>query len=81
MSSLVDVAALLRRAIQGLRPAEREVLALVAWEDLSVADAARALDIPSGSAYRLLHQARLVLRSTPGMAELLSDLSIVKNLT
>jgi RNA polymerase sigma factor (sigma-70 family) len=74
----VDTAAVLRTALMGLRPAEREVLTLVAWEDLSVADAARALGIPSGSAYRHLHQARLSLRSAAGIVELLSDLNTVK---
>jgi RNA polymerase sigma-70 factor (ECF subfamily) len=75
----VDGAKTLRTALTGLRPAEREVLTLVVWEDLSVADAARALGIPSGSAYRHLHQARLALRSAPGMVELLTDLNTVKD--
>ncbi|MGH9046537.1 MAG: RNA polymerase sigma factor [Acidimicrobiales bacterium] len=75
----VDTDAALHTALMGLRPAEREVLTLVVWEDLSVADAARALGIPSGSAYRHLHQARLALRSAPGMLELLTDLNTVKD--
>ncbi|MGH9045874.1 MAG: RNA polymerase sigma factor [Acidimicrobiales bacterium] len=74
----VDAAATLRTVVMGLRPAEREVLTLVVWEDLSVADAARALGIPSGSAYRYLHQARLTLRGAPEMVELLNDLNTVK---
>ena len=74
----IDGAAALRSAVMGLRPAEREVLTLVVWEDLSVAEAARVLDIPSGSAYRYLHQARLSLRNAPGMVDLLTDLSVVK---
>ena len=40
--------------------------------------AARALGIPSGSAYRHLHEARRSLRNSPGMAALLSDLNTVK---
>jgi RNA polymerase sigma factor (sigma-70 family) len=75
----VDTDAALRTALIGLRPAEREVLTLVVWEDLSVADAARALGIPSGSAYRYLHQARLTLRSAPGMVDLLTELNTVKD--
>lgn len=75
----VDGAATLQAAVMGLRPVEREVLTLVVWEDLSVADAARALDIPSGSAYRYLHQARLALRGAPGMVELLTDVNTVKD--
>jgi RNA polymerase sigma factor (sigma-70 family) len=74
----VEGAATLRAALLGLRPAEREVLTLVVWEDLSVADAARALGIPSGSAHRHLHQARVALREAPGMTELLTDLKTVK---
>jgi RNA polymerase sigma factor (sigma-70 family) len=74
----IDGAEALRTALMDLRPTEREVLTLVVWEDLSVADAARALGIPSGSAYRCLHQARLNLRSAPGMVDLLTDLNTVK---
>ena len=59
--------------MRALRPVEREVLTLVVWEDLSVVDAARALGIPSGTAYRHLHQARVVLRGAPGMVELLTE--------
>jgi RNA polymerase sigma factor (sigma-70 family) len=75
----VDTDAALRMALIGLKPAEREVLTLVVWEDLSVADAARALGIPSGSAYRYLHQARLALRDAPGMVDLLTGLNTVKD--
>jgi RNA polymerase sigma factor (sigma-70 family) len=74
----IDGAAALRIAVMGLRAAEREVLTLVVWEDLSVAEAARSLGIPPGSAYRYLHQARLTLRSTPAMVDLLTDLNAVK---
>lgn len=77
LENRIDTAAALVSAVQGLRPLEREVLALVAWEDLSVADAARALDIPAGSAHRNLHQARRAIRSAPGMVELLTDLNIL----
>jgi RNA polymerase sigma factor (sigma-70 family) len=75
----IDGAATLRTALMTLRPAEREVLTLVVWEDLSVVDAARTLGIPSGTAYRYLHQARLTLRDAPGMVDLLADLNAVKN--
>jgi RNA polymerase sigma factor (sigma-70 family) len=74
----IDGASALRTALKRLRPAEREVLTLVVWEDLSAVEAARALGIPSGSAYRYLHQARLALRNAPGMADLLTDLNIVR---
>jgi RNA polymerase sigma factor (sigma-70 family) len=67
----VDVQALLRAALAKLKPEEREVLTLVAWEDLTVADAARVLGMPSGTARRLLHQARKALRAAPEVAALL----------
>jgi RNA polymerase sigma-70 factor (ECF subfamily) len=48
----VDTRTVLRAALAGLRPEEREVLTLVAGEDLTVADAARALGMPDGTARR-----------------------------
>jgi len=67
----VDVQTLLRAALAKLRPEEREVLTLVAWEDLTTAEAARVLGMPAGTARRLLHQARKELRSAPEVAALL----------
>ncbi|GHH34929.1 RNA polymerase sigma factor [Lentzea cavernae] len=67
----VDAQASLRTALARLRPEEREVLSLVAWEDLTVAEAGRVLDIPAGTARRLLHQARKSLREAPEVAALL----------
>ncbi len=74
----IDGASALRTALMGLRPAEREVLTLMVWEGLSTAEAARALGIPSGSAYRYLHQARQTLRNAPGVADLFNDSHIAK---
>jgi RNA polymerase sigma factor (sigma-70 family) len=74
----VDTQAVLRAALARLRPEEREVLTLVAWEDLTVADAGRAIGIPPGTARRYLHEARMALRNTPGMAALLTDHNTVK---
>jgi RNA polymerase sigma factor (sigma-70 family) len=74
----VDTQAVLRAALAQLRSAEREVLTLVAWEDLTVADAARVLGMPAGTARRLLHQARMALRNAPEVAALLTDLNSVK---
>jgi RNA polymerase sigma-70 factor (ECF subfamily) len=68
----------LRTALAQLKPEECDVLTLVAWEDLTVADAARVLGIPAGTARRLLHQARLALRNAPAVAALLTDLNSVK---
>ena len=77
----VAVAAALRPALAQLRPAEREVLTLVAWEDLTIAEAARVLAMPAGTARRLLHQARRALRETPAMVALLADRNTVKEST
>ncbi|MGH8979670.1 MAG: RNA polymerase sigma factor [Acidimicrobiales bacterium] len=63
-------AALLRDALTRLSPEQREVLCLVVWEELRVAEAARALEIPSGTARRLLHEARLTLRDVPELRAL-----------
>ncbi|TDC69902.1 sigma-70 family RNA polymerase sigma factor [Actinomadura sp. GC306] len=64
----VDAESVLRRALALLRPQQREILTLVAWEDLTVADAGRALGMPPGTARRHLHEARTALRNAPGMA-------------
>ncbi|GAA5177235.1 sigma-70 family RNA polymerase sigma factor [Rugosimonospora acidiphila] len=74
----VDTQAVLRTALAKLKPEEREVLTLVAWEDLTVADAARALGMPAGTGRRLLHQARMALRNAPEVAALITDLNSVK---
>ncbi|MBV9795572.1 MAG: RNA polymerase sigma factor [Actinobacteria bacterium] len=74
----VDVEAVLRHALALLPPAQREIVTLVAWEDLTVADAGRALGLPPGTARRYLHEARMALRGAPGMAALLADQYTVK---
>ena len=74
----VDARTAFRAAVAGLRPDEREVLMLVAAEDLTVADAAQVLGLPAGTARRLLHQARTALRNSPEVAALLTELNSVK---
>jgi RNA polymerase sigma-70 factor (ECF subfamily) len=74
----VDTQAVLLTALAKLRPEEREVLTLVAWEDLTVADAARVLGMPAGTGRRLLHQARMALRNAPEVTALLTELNSVK---
>lgn len=74
----VDARTVLRAAVAGLRSEEREVLTLVAGDDLTVADAARVLGMPAGTARRLLHQARTALRNAPEVAALLIELNSVK---
>ncbi len=51
-----------REALRNLPDAEREVLELVAWEDLTPAEAAVVLGIPAGTARSRLHRARAALR-------------------
>ncbi|HET8542172.1 MAG TPA: sigma-70 family RNA polymerase sigma factor [Anaeromyxobacter sp.] len=60
----LDVAAALAR----LSPAHREVLLLVALEELSYADAARVLDVPLGTVMSRLAAARARLRELAGDA-------------
>jgi RNA polymerase sigma factor (sigma-70 family) len=74
----VDARTALRAGLAGLKAEELDVLTLVAGEDLSVADAARVLGIPAGTARRLLHQARTALRNSPDVAALLTELNSVK---
>ncbi len=52
----------LAAALRALPPAEREVLLLVAWEELTPAQAAAALGVPPGTARSRLHRARAALR-------------------
>jgi RNA polymerase sigma factor (sigma-70 family) len=52
----------LMAALRALPSAEREVLLLVAWEQLSPAEAATVLGIPQGTARSRLHRARAALR-------------------
>jgi RNA polymerase sigma-70 factor (ECF subfamily) len=74
----VDGAAVLRNALAHLRPNQREVLTLVVWEELSIADAARTLGMPEGTARHALHQARLMLRNQPALIALLNESNYMK---
>jgi RNA polymerase sigma-70 factor (ECF subfamily) len=57
---------LLTGVLAGLRQAERDVLLLYAWEDLSYAEIAEALSLPIGTVRSRLHRARRALRSALG---------------
>lgn len=74
----VDAKSVLLHALALLGPRQREILTLVAWEDLTVADAGRVLGLPPGTARRYLHEARMALRNAPGMAALLADQNTIK---
>jgi RNA polymerase sigma-70 factor (ECF subfamily) len=49
-------------AVRTLPPAEREMLLLVAWEQLTPAEAAKVLGVPQGTARSRLHRARATVR-------------------
>lgn len=49
-------------AVRALPVAEREVLLLVAWEQLAPGEAAKVLGVPQGTARSRLHRARETLR-------------------
>ncbi|WP_329456021.1 RNA polymerase sigma factor [Streptomyces sp. NBC_01497] len=69
----LDAAALapeLRRALAELPAAEREVMLLVSWEQLTPAEAAAAVGIPTGTARSRLHRARGRLRERLGAPRL-----------
>jgi RNA polymerase sigma-70 factor (ECF subfamily) len=52
----------LKTALRALPPDDREVLLLVAWEELTPSEAAAVLGIPAGTARSRLHRARAVVR-------------------
>ncbi len=52
----------LRGPVMALPEGQREVLLLVAWEELTPAQAGEVLGIPASTARVLLHRARLALR-------------------
>jgi RNA polymerase sigma factor (sigma-70 family) len=74
----IDGAAILRRVVQGLAEEQRDVLLLVVWEQLTAAEAARALGIPAGTARYRLHQARVALRASSGIWTLLTQFKVAK---
>jgi RNA polymerase sigma factor (sigma-70 family) len=52
----------LRAGLAALSPADRELLLLVSWEQLSPVEAAAVQGIPAGTARSRLHRARRVMR-------------------
>ena len=56
------VRGLLVTALDELRPDDRDVLILIAWEELTYHEAARALGIPVGTVRSRLNRARAVIR-------------------
>ncbi len=69
VAARVDAASasrVLNGVLAGLRQAERDVLLLYAWGDLSYAEIAEALNLPLGTIRSRLHRARRALRSALG---------------
>lgn len=60
---------LLTGALAGLAPGERDVLLLIAWEQLSYDETAHALDVPVGTVRSRLSRARAKLRDALGAVD------------
>lgn len=58
------------RILSGLRPADRELVLLVAWAGLSYEQVAQALEIPVGTVRSRLHRVRAKVRATIDPADL-----------
>jgi RNA polymerase sigma factor (sigma-70 family) len=56
-------------AVRALPPSERDVLLLVAWEQLTPAEAAVVLGVPQGTARSRLYRARATLRQALAKAQ------------
>ncbi|MDX3850186.1 RNA polymerase sigma factor [Streptomyces sp. AK02-01A] len=72
------VAPLIRRTLAELPHVERELLLLVAWEQLTPTEAAAVVGIPPGTARSRLHRARTRLRAalgTPHTTPMAGDLA------
>jgi RNA polymerase sigma factor (sigma-70 family) len=52
--------------LSGLSPADRELVLLVAWAELSYEQAAQALEIPIGTVRSRLHRVRAKVRRAIG---------------
>jgi RNA polymerase sigma factor (sigma-70 family) len=73
----VSVRGLLTAALAGLPDGDRDVIILIAWEQLSYPETARALGIPVGTVRSRLNRARARLRLTlvqAGCAETLEEI-------
>jgi RNA polymerase sigma factor (sigma-70 family) len=67
----------LAAGLAGLPAADRDVLLLIAWEQLSYDEVARALDIPVGTVRSRLSRARMRLRSALAGTELSATITEV----
>ncbi len=65
----------LASALAALKRADRDVLLLTAWADLTYAEIAVALDIPVGTVRSRLHRARRLTRAALNQAGITEELS------
>ncbi|MBZ4323286.1 RNA polymerase sigma factor [Streptomyces huiliensis] len=65
------VAPLIRETLAELPHVERELMLLVAWEQLSPTEAAAVVGVPAGTARSRLHRARARLRAALGQSRTL----------
>jgi RNA polymerase sigma factor (sigma-70 family) len=72
-SAAVDERESVRAALSRLREEDREILLLVAWEDLKVAEAAEVIGISAPGARARLHRARRRLRRELAQADANGD--------
>ncbi|MFI0965394.1 RNA polymerase sigma factor [Streptomyces sp. NPDC021080] len=63
------VAPLIRRVLAAMPEAERQLLLLVVWDELTPAEAATAVGVPPGTARSRLYRARQRLREALGAAQ------------
>ncbi len=68
----------LQRALSGLAPEQREVVLLIALEDMSYADVSRALGIPMGTVMSRLSRGRERLRKLMGGEPARKNLQVVQ---
>jgi RNA polymerase sigma factor (sigma-70 family) len=73
-SAAIDQRESVRAALSRLREEDREILLLVAWEDLKVTDAAKVIGISAPGARSRLHRARRRLRRELAEADANGDL-------
>src|SRR3954454_161023 len=72
-SAAIDERESVRAALSRLREEDREILLLVAWEDLKVTDAAKVIGISAPGALTRLHRARRRLRRELAEADVNGD--------
>jgi RNA polymerase sigma factor (sigma-70 family) len=76
--AVADIAETLRAAVRVLPEQQREVLLLVAWEDLTPSEVAVVLDIPPGTVRSHLHRARRALAEQAPVLSAIEQFNLTK---